>query len=115
MCAVSYVGDYWRRDFPELWHPGWKFNDPVGIPLPGPVQPYTPMPQEPTVSKREFDALKKEMEELKKLLKAAKKYDEAMGEPDCEMDDKVALIKKVAKHVGVDMGDVFGKGDGKQK
>ena len=102
MCAVSYVGDYWKRDFNER-HPGWRYEQPSSFPTPGSGF------NEPTVSKKEFDALKKEMKELKKLLKAAKKYDEAMGEPDCEMDDKVALIKKVAKVVGVDMNEVFGK------
>lgn len=104
MCTVSYVGDYWRRDFPQR-HPGWHDD------FTKPYQPVT-LPNdilEPKVSKKEFDALKKEMEELKKLLLAAKKYDEAMNEPNCEMDDKVALIKKVAKVVGVDMNEVFGK------
>lgn len=91
MCAVSNVGDYWKQGFPDRY-PGW-------------VEPYNP----PQVTKQEFDALKKEMEELKKLLKAAKKYDEAMGESDCEMDEKVALIKKFADLVGVNMDEIFGK------
>ncbi len=65
-----------------------------------------------SVSRAEFDALRREMEELKKLLTAAKQFDEATGQPDCEMDEKVTLIKAIAKLVGVDLGDVFGK-DGK--
>jgi 3-dehydroquinate dehydratase len=63
---------------------------------------------QPFNSQEEIAKLRKEMEELKLLLLAAKRYDEQMGEPDCEMDDKVALIKKIAKLVGVDMKDVFG-------
>lgn len=42
------------------------------------------------------------------MLKAAKAFDTATGQPDCEMDDKVKLIKEVAKMVGVDLGDIFG-------
>ncbi len=99
MCVVSAVGDYWRRDFPKR-HPGWEYDQPI---FPGPIV----IPQEPQVSKKEFDALKKEMKELKKLLLAAKHFDEANGEPDCEMDDKVALIKAIAKKVGVNMDEVF--------
>ena len=30
------------------------------------------------------------------LLKRAKKYDEENGEPNCEMDEKMALLRKVA-------------------
>lgn len=29
------------------------------------------------------------------------------GQPDCEMDDKVNLIKRVAELVGVDIKDIF--------
>jgi hypothetical protein len=90
MCAVSMVGDYWRdRTFPESFpsYPSWPNRTPP--------------------SRAEFDDLKRSIEELKKLLVAAKRYDVAQGEPDCEMDDKVALIKKLAEIVGVDMKEVF--------
>jgi hypothetical protein len=65
------------------------------------------------VSQVEFDKLKAEVEELKKLLLAAKKFDEATDQVDCEMDEKIALITKIAKAVGVDMADVFAKHVGK--
>ena len=51
------------------------------------------------VSRAEFDKLKRDVEELKR----AKEYDE----PDCEMDEKVELIRKVAELVGVDIEDLF--------
>ena len=103
MCAVSNMGDYWRtNDWPK-WEP---YQPLAPIPNTIPVGPYAyPAPE---VTKADLDALKREMEELKKLLVAAKKYDEATGQPDCEAEDKVALIKKVAKLVGVDMSEVFG-------
>jgi len=97
MCAVSYVGDYWQTTLPKKYY--WEDIQPFVH------QPYAPNP--PAISKEDFDALKKDVEELKKLLKAAKAYDEAVGEPDCEMEDKVALIKKIAKIVGVDMSEIF--------
>lgn len=92
MCAVSMVGDYWKDKLPER-HP-WIFpNSPI-VPFNAPT-------------KEEFEALKKEVEHLKELLKAAKIYDEQTNQPDCEMDEKVALIKKIAELVGVDMKEIF--------
>lgn len=60
------------------------------------------------VSKEEFNALKKDVQEMKALLIKAKIYDEANGESDCEMEDKIVLLKKIAELVGVDLNEVFG-------
>lgn len=96
MCIVSMIGDQWGQDFPQKW-PQYP--------------PYTPGQTYviETIPRHEFEALKKEVEELKKLLLAAKKYDEATGQPDCEMDKKVEMIKAIAEALGVDMEEVFGK------
>lgn len=51
--------------------------------------------------------LKRDVEEMKTLLKRAKKYDEDNGEPDCEMADKIAFLRRVAAAVGVSLTDVF--------
>lgn len=97
MCTVSMVGD----DFGKRWP-----NNPVN-PWPG-YNPYEfPKINLPEISRHEFEALKKEVESLKKLLESAKKYDEETGQHDCHMDEKVALIKKIASVVGVDMNEVF--------
>jgi hypothetical protein len=90
MCAVSAVGGYWQQQLPTYPSYPTIINNPS------------------EVSKADFDALRREVEELKNLLMAAKKFDDATGQPDCEMDEKVALIKKIAAIVGVDLGDVFG-------
>ena len=99
MCVVSNVGDDWSKRWPNNPVNPWKDTNPwweqIGVPAPSPV------------SREEFDALKKEMEELKKLLKAAKEYDEKTGQPDCHMDEKVELIKKIAELVGVDLKGIF--------
>lgn len=107
MCIVSNIGDNWRNNWIQ------------------PENPYKEIPKifESNADRKaieelqksnkkladEMRALKKEMESLKKLLKAAKVYDEETGQKDCEMDDKVALIKKIADLVGVDMKEVFDK------
>jgi len=101
MCATSNVGDYWRDQLPtKPYYPG--------------IQPYiapaVPFVVPPAISREKFDALKRDVEELKKLLTAAKRYDEQTGEPDCELESKIELIKKVAKLVGVSMDDIFGSG-----
>lgn len=109
MCVVSNIGDSWRR--------GWG-DRPIS-PAPAPFAPAPAVwPFGPGVSQADFDTfkrrieqdlegLKAEMENLKKLLQLGKAIDDAAGAPDCEMDEKVALIKAVAEAVGVDMGDVF--------
>ncbi len=46
---------------------------------------------------------------MKALLIKAKIYDEQTGQKDCEMEEKVAFIKKFAKYVGVDLSEVVNK------
>ena len=95
MCTVSYVGDYAKTHIPQRWPEvfpnGWKNNT---VPI---------MP----VSREEFLALQKEVAELKKLLLAAKEFDTNTNQHSCETEDKVAMIKTLAKMVGVDLKDVF--------
>jgi hypothetical protein len=103
MCVVSNIGDQWRDAFPERypWYPPYT-------PLPGIPNPYAPpVIIIPGPTKEEFDALKKEVEALKELLKAAKKFDEETGQKNCEMDEKIDFIKKIAEFVGVDINEVF--------
>lgn len=106
MCVVSNVGDYYGRRWPEQYP--WV-----------PEVPYTPQPgtgdkiivNPPEVSRKEFEALKKDVEEALRLLKNAKEIDRVTGQPDCEMDEKVAIIKRFAEVVGVDLSEVFGNKD----
>lgn len=94
MCVVSNIGDYWREKLPEQhpWTTPW-------------IQPNPGVSFSPT--REEFEALKRDVEALKKLLEAAKKFDEETNQPHCEHEDKVALIKKVAELVGVDLKGVL--------
>ena len=40
-------------------------------------------------------------------LRLPKEYDERTGQPDCEVDEKMDLLRKVAKLVGIDLDDVL--------
>lgn len=99
MCTVSMVGDH--------------FTDKWTMPQPGiGVWPSTQPPLNVTihnpVTREEFDALKRDVEEMKALLKRAKEYDERNGEAECELEERMAVLRKVAKMVGVSLDDVIG-------
>lgn len=118
MCVVSNIGDTWAEKF----IPNHPWVDPYN-PYTQPESPaeklrrlmekmnesakHSQMSDEITELKKNFESLQNEMRELKKLLIAAKKYDEATGQPNCEMDEKVKLIKSIAEVLGVDMSEVF--------
>lgn len=90
MCMVSMVGDSFREYYEGKW--------------PNPGQTIT---FEKPISRLEFDELRKEILAIKELLIAAKKYDEATRQKDCHMDEKVALLKRLAEIVDVEFEDIF--------
>lgn len=61
------------------------------------------------ISRQEFEELKREVLTMKELLIKAKAYDEKNGEPNCEMEEKVKILKKVADLVGVSLEEIFKK------
>ena len=96
MCVVSMVGDHYGEWIPKTYpdvFPSWPHVTRVAE----------------YVTKDEFDALKRTVEEMKELLKRAKEYDERNSEPHCEVEEKMELLRRVAKAVGVDLDDVIGK------
>jgi hypothetical protein len=103
MCAVSTIGDDYTKKWPNNPLNPWGPSDPL---LP-PYEPLGPFSLGCPVNRVEFEMLKNEVQELKKLLEAAKKFDEATGQKDCEMEEKVAFLKKLAEFVGVDLTEVF--------
>lgn len=107
MCAVSAIGDYARRGWEEDWTKKYpSLPDPFQQPS-LPDFPTLSFPTLDTVTRGEFEALKAEVLRVKELLEAAAKFDAENNEPHCEVDDKVALLKKVAKLVGVDLSEIF--------
>lgn len=114
MCVVSMIGDDWRRSFPQKY-PWWPAVNPDSS---GGDKIIPSTEFNFNITREEFEKLKIEHEEkiktlkaeveaLKELLKAAKIYDEKTGQPDCEVDEKVNLIKKIAELLDVNMDDVF--------
>ena len=88
MCSVSNMGDHYTNKFQKQEYVDYFKN----------IQ---------NITRAEYDALKKEAEEMKAILKRAKLYDIQTGQPDCEMDDKVALLKKVAELFGINLDEIF--------
>lgn len=58
-------------------------------------------------SKEKTKALKKDLKSLRKLLKAAMKFDKETGQPDCHVDEKVGIIKKLADEMNVNMKGIL--------
>lgn len=94
MCTVSMILDHYR----DKWRLPPNPTDHVSMPS---------LVVGPSITREEFDALKRDVLEMKELLKRAKKYDEDNGEPDCEMEEKVALVRKVCELVGVNIDDIL--------
>ena len=46
---------------------------------------------------------------MKPKKKPAKKFDEATGQPDCEMESKIKFLRQIAEALGLTMDDVFTK------
>lgn len=95
MCVVSMMGDYFEDKFKKA---PWIYPNPGG----GSDTPSSPYRINLSgVTKEEFEALKKEVQILSDLLKAALEYDKKNNEPNCEKADKIALLKALAKELGV--------------
>lgn len=98
MCVVSNIGDHHR--WPDQWP--WQPVEPTV-----PVDPVIPDPfrkiWEEHAKDAEIDDLKKRVSSLEELLRKGKQYDDENGEPECEMDEKVELLKKLAKELGVEL------------
>ena len=108
MCAVSMVMDHYRdRWYPRVPEPFYPYVHP------DPVKPVDwaefaeklkqfqrqVKPSEPAITDEEI-------REFRKLLERAREYDKRMNQPDCEMDDKRNVIKRIAAILGVDVSFV---------
>ena len=97
MCVVSNVGDFYTDKF-KPYSSGVRIGDASGeafvINIP--------------VTRQEFDALRNEVLEMKQLLLKAKEIDEKTGQPNCENESKIALLKAVAKEFNISLDEVFG-------
>lgn len=86
MCVVSMIGDHYSRK----WEDGyWRT--------------ITQLP----ASAAEVDQLRREVQEMKELLKQAVEYDKRTGQPHCENENKIAILKEIAAAMGIDLDEVF--------
>lgn len=100
MCVVSMVGDH--------FHDKWKDNDWLKPYIqPGISHPIQVNPVQMTQD--QFEQLLNEVREMRKLLERALEYDKRNNEPHCEIEEKIATLKKVAELVGVSLEDLFEK------
>lgn len=96
MCTVSMVSDHYRETWPQRY---------PSIFPPSPVETW---PNLNGVSREEFESLKRDVEDMKALLQRAKKYDEDNHEPDCEIEEKMDLLRKISAAVGINLDEVIG-------
>lgn len=97
MCVVSMVADHYRDKFSRDWPPP---NLPFDQPWPNP-------PIRPPVTREEFDRLRADVDEMMALLRRAHEYDVRNNEPECEVDEKIELLRRIARMVGVDIDDAI--------
>lgn len=112
MCVVSMVGDFYSDKWKQPWPQPKSFPPEkpiIPISVEDIVKTASPTIYKEYVTKEDFDVLKKEVLEMKELLKRALDYDKRNNEPNCEMEEKVALLRQVAEFVGVTLEDVFPK------
>lgn len=80
MCVVSMVMDHYR----DRWEP-WQHKPIINV-----------APPEPQISPEE-------VAEFKRLLERAREYDKQHNQADCELDEKKAALKAIAKALGVNI------------
>lgn len=93
MCVASMIYDHFR----DKWD---KYPRPQPYRQVPPVFPYVPYPPLPP------QIMLDEIKEFKELLEKARKYDEENNQKDCELDEKKELLKKIAKELGVEIGNI---------
>lgn len=94
MCVVSMIMDHHI----DKWH----LPTPLAWPIPQPaVLPWTP----PALDWPPLDKLptREQFQELIDLLKMGKRIDDAIAQPDCELESKKQILRELAKKLGVDI------------
>src|SRR5689334_14831932 len=90
MCVMSMVMDHYT----ERW---WPMV---------PVQPFTPQPVTiggATTIVMPTPISADEVAEFRRLLDRAREYDKRHNEPDCELESKRQVLKKLAEQLGIDI------------
>lgn len=105
MCVVSMIGDhYFKKYFPDTTHPDTILPGRYDLPFPPANDQIEELKKKISSMEDEF---RKEMLEMKELLKKAIQYDKMTNQPNCQNEEKILLLKKVAELVGVDLNELF--------
>jgi predicted RNase H-like HicB family nuclease len=106
MCSVSFIGDHYGKKWGEYIQPlqPTTYQFPVAHPSQAEFDELKARVEAQGIT---IDELRRDLENAVELLKRAKAYDDATGQPDCEKDERVAVVKQVARIMGVDLGEVF--------
>ena len=115
MCVVSMIG----TEFEKHQRP-YVIPDTHPQPFDNTTTPTPPFKIEPSIDEQvrrgieklsalEHASLLDEVKLLKKLLAAAIEYDIRTGQPDCEVEEKVAFLKAVAKALDYDLSNLGGE------
>lgn len=99
MCVVSMVMDHYQNK--------WFTNPQPGPFIDGNAILIAELQMKLNEQNALIEKLTREFEEMKSLLERAQKYDADNNEPDCEVDEKVQLMLKLAELLGVDPGKVL--------
>lgn len=87
MCVVSMVTRDFYRDYIM----------PNAVPFPNATY------YEKVVTRAEFEKLKEQFEQLAKDIAKAKQQDIDDGNPDCEKEESIELLKAIAEKLGVNL------------
>lgn len=118
MCVVSmwidHKYDEWTRRLPWPRPRGPYEVEPPVSPFPYtpfvPVVPPSPPPHSPSIAEQIAEEIAKiprisaeELAEFKRFLERARDYDKRTGQKDCEMEEKKAKLKELAKQLGAEV------------
>ena len=95
MCVVSMIADHYIDKYQERRL------------LPEPITLQWQQWVAPQVTRAEFEELQREVKEMRTLLEKAKVYDLKHNQPGCEVEKKMAVLRKLAEMVGVDLGGML--------
>jgi hypothetical protein len=81
---MDHYRDRWAPLIPQVPVQPWPLVNPQIVPLVSPVSPA-------------------EVAEFRRLLERAREYDKRTHQADCELDEKRAVLKKLADALGIDI------------
>lgn len=101
MCFASAVGDHFTKEWtrgvgiPTDWDAIRRINEGL-LPI-----------EKSGVSVVEFERLKQQVKDMTALLKVAVDYDQRTGQPNCEVEQKIEMLRMVASAFKIDLDAIL--------